>query len=114
MNDANQKAHWEIVYSTKGEKEVSWFQESPVPSLDLIDMGRPQPGSAIVDIGGGASHLVDVLVERGFENSTGGFVGALSNADPTVRLYAAQALGERRDPAPISALIASCCRSRIR
>ena len=68
MNDASRKAHWENVYSTKSEREVSWFQESPAPSLDLIDLARPEPRTAIVDIGGGASHLVDVLIARGFTN----------------------------------------------
>lgn len=70
MSDASRKAHWEDVYSTKGDKEVSWFQESPEPSLDLIDLATPEPRTAIVDIGGGASHLVDALIERGFTNLT--------------------------------------------
>jgi 2-polyprenyl-3-methyl-5-hydroxy-6-metoxy-1,4-benzoquinol methylase len=66
MNDENRKAHWETVYTTKGETEVSWFQENPAPSLELIDLAGPTPESAIVDIGGGASRLVDSLVARGF------------------------------------------------
>ena len=70
MNDANRKAHWETVYTTKGENEVSWFQENPAPSLELIDLARPTPASAIVDIGGGASRLVDSLVARGFNRVT--------------------------------------------
>jgi ubiquinone/menaquinone biosynthesis C-methylase UbiE len=70
MSDANRKAHWENVYSTRAENEVSWFQKSPAPSLELIDLARPAPGSAIVDIGGGASRLVDALIDRGFVNVT--------------------------------------------
>ena len=70
MNDANQKAHWETVYTTKGENEVSWFQENPAPSLELIDLARPTPESAIVDIGGGASRLVDSLVAHGYTRVT--------------------------------------------
>lgn len=70
MNDVSRKAHWESVYTTKGENEVSWFQENPAPSLDLIDLARPTPESAIVDIGGGASRLVDSLVARGFKYVT--------------------------------------------
>ena len=64
MNDANRKAHWEKVYTTKGEKEVSWFQESPAPSLGLITLAGLSAGASIIDIGGGASRLVDALVER--------------------------------------------------
>src|ERR1700682_4677278 len=70
MNDASRKAHWENVYSTKAENEVSWFQENPAPSLELIDLAKPAPASAVVDIGGGASHLVDALIDRGFSNVT--------------------------------------------
>ena len=70
MNGASSKAHWENVYTTKGENEVSWFQESPAPSLELMDLAQLTPKSAIVDIGGGASRLVDSLIARGFQNVT--------------------------------------------
>src|SRR5258706_2223440 len=89
MSDANRKAHWEGVYTKKGENEVSWFQENPAPSLELIAQVGANPASAIIDIGGGASRLVDNLVERGFE---GGTVLDLSEA----ALEAAKArLGDR-------------------
>jgi trans-aconitate methyltransferase len=68
MTDASRKSHWETVYTTKGEDEVSWFQQDPAPSLELIGLARPTPESAIVDIGGGASRLVDSLVARGFRH----------------------------------------------
>lgn len=70
MTDANRKSHWETVYTTKGEDEVSWFQENPAPSLELIDLARPVPESGIIDIGGGASRLVDSLLARGFRRVT--------------------------------------------
>jgi 2-polyprenyl-3-methyl-5-hydroxy-6-metoxy-1,4-benzoquinol methylase len=70
MNDASRKAHWENVYSTKGENEVSWFQESPAPSLELIELAKPTSDAAIVDIGGGASRLVDELLAHGLRNLT--------------------------------------------
>jgi SAM-dependent methyltransferase len=70
VNDASRKAHWENVYSTKGENEVSWFQDDPAPSLDLIELAKPRPDAVIVDIGGGASRLVDQLLARGFDNVT--------------------------------------------
>ena len=70
MTDPSRKGHWEAVYSTKGENEVSWFQENPAPSLELIALTRPTPQSAIVDIGGGASRLVDGLVADGFGKVT--------------------------------------------
>ena len=70
MNDADRKSHWQAVYTTKAEHEVSWFQENPAPSLELIDLLRPRPESAIVDIGGGVSRLVDSLLARGFHDVT--------------------------------------------
>ena len=70
MGDASRQAHWENVYTTKGENEVSWFQQSPAPSLELIVQAGAVSNSAIIDIGGGASRLVDHLVEQGFEDVT--------------------------------------------
>jgi SAM-dependent methyltransferase len=64
MSDIGRKAHWENVYTTKGEKEVSWFQESPAPSLELMTLAGLSAEAAIIDIGGGASRFVDALVER--------------------------------------------------
>jgi SAM-dependent methyltransferase len=64
MSDVSRKAHWEGVYTTKGEREVSWFQETPAPSLELIALAGLRTDASIIDIGGGASRLVDTLVER--------------------------------------------------
>lgn len=70
MSETNRKSHWETVYSTKAENEVSWFQDDPAPSLELIDRVQPAPDAAVVDIGGGASRLVDRLLARGFRDVT--------------------------------------------
>jgi SAM-dependent methyltransferase len=64
LSDVGRKAHWENVYTTKSEKEVSWFQENPAPSLELIALAGLPADAAIIDIGGGASRFVDALVER--------------------------------------------------
>jgi ubiquinone/menaquinone biosynthesis C-methylase UbiE len=70
MGNGSRAAHWENVYTTKGENEVSWFQQSPAPSLDLIAQAGASSKSAIIDIGGGASRLVDNLIAQGFEDVT--------------------------------------------
>jgi trans-aconitate methyltransferase len=70
MSDASRQVHWENVYTTKGEKEVSWFQESPSPSLELIALTGLSEGAAMIDIGGGASRLVDELLDRAFRRLT--------------------------------------------
>ena len=66
MSDISRQAHWENVYTTKGEKEVSWFQEDPAPSLELIALTGLPEDADIIDIGGGASRLVDELLARKF------------------------------------------------
>lgn len=57
-------AHWENVYSTKQTTEVSWFEAEPTTSLNLLERTLPQ-GGKIIDVGGGASFLVDRLVSKG-------------------------------------------------
>ncbi len=50
---------------------MSWFQESPAPSLDLIRSPWARPtGTSIIDVGGGASRLVDALFDEGFDRLT--------------------------------------------
>lgn len=70
MSTTDRQAHWETVYTTKGEAEVSWFQKTPAPSLELIALVGATRPSAIIDIGGGASHLVDHLASEGYEDLT--------------------------------------------
>jgi ubiquinone/menaquinone biosynthesis C-methylase UbiE len=70
MSGFDRQAHWQQVYTEKGENQVSWFQERPTVSLELIEAVGVNPNSAIIDIGGGASRLVDALVEEGFRNLT--------------------------------------------
>lgn len=56
-------AHWDRAYAEKGDA-VSWHQEQASTSLDLIATAAP-PSASVVDIGGGASPLVDALLDRG-------------------------------------------------
>ena len=70
MSDIARQVHWENVYLTKSEREVSWFQESPTISLDFIRATGVYANAAIVDIGGGRSRLVDALVSAGFTDIT--------------------------------------------
>ena len=72
--------YWDKRYSDVGWREVSWFQEVPEPSMSLIQgavqrnaqQGTNSQGkhAAIVDVGGGASLLVDALINDGFTNVT--------------------------------------------
>ncbi|MBL6649746.1 MAG: methyltransferase domain-containing protein [Flavobacteriaceae bacterium] len=64
------KNHWENVYKTKNENEVSWFQETPHKSIDLIKSINIDFSSNIIDVGAGDSRLVDNLLLLGFKNIT--------------------------------------------
>lgn len=63
----DRKAHWEHVYQTKADDEVSWFESDPRRSLDLISEAIAGGARSVIDIGGGTSLLVDHLLEAGIE-----------------------------------------------
>lgn len=67
---SDRTTHWQNVYATKSETEVSWFQASPAISLEMIRAASPDRAAAIIDIGGGASRLVDALLQDGYRNLT--------------------------------------------
>lgn len=62
------KTHWEQLYQHKSPLEVSWFQKKPVLSLELIKHTGIGKDAALIDIGGGASTLVDNLLVEGYSN----------------------------------------------
>lgn len=62
------KEHWEKVFSTKLETEVSWFQKKPETSIQLIQACKLPKDAKIIDIGGGDSYLIDNLIELGYTN----------------------------------------------
>lgn len=64
------QAHWQRVYAEKAPEQVSWYRPHLEASLKLIERIAPDPGAAIIDIGGGASTLVDDLLARGYGNLT--------------------------------------------
>ncbi len=64
----NAKEHWENIYQTKNPNEVSWYQEKPITSLNLIVEKGLDKDAIIIDIGAGDSKLVDNLLNLGFRN----------------------------------------------
>ncbi len=65
MSDRQQ--HWEQVYEDKDSTEVSWYQEYPGQSVQMIEQVVASKDEAIIDVGGGASVLVDTLLLRGYQ-----------------------------------------------
>lgn len=64
------KQHWETVYSTKSAQNVSWYQPEASLSLQLIQAAVAAPNASIIDVGGGASTLVDGLLANGYQHLT--------------------------------------------
>ncbi len=81
--------HWERIYRTKDPTQVSWYQPEPRLSLDLIRRVAPDLDAPIIDVGGGASTLVDGLLEAGYRNVT------VLDLAPTALAIARRRLGDR-------------------
>jgi len=62
----NRKEHWNQVYQTKAPDDVSWFQTRPAISLQLVEASGVGKDEGVIDVGGGASVLVDFLLDAGF------------------------------------------------
>lgn len=66
----NPKEHWDKVYSSKASNAVSWFQPHAALSLELIKATGTGQDASIIDVGGGASTLVDDLIANGYSDLT--------------------------------------------
>lgn len=65
---SDRKTHWEDIYKNKSPLEVSWYVTEPTLSLQLIRNTQVALDEPIIDVGGGASVLVDHLCEEGYSN----------------------------------------------
>lgn len=71
LNTVSEAAeHWQRVYLEKDPRKVSWFEDSPLVSLELLEQTNFTSASSLIDVGGGASALVDALLARGCNNLT--------------------------------------------
>ena len=68
--NAERRSHWNKVYTTKSADRVSWFQPRAETSMHLIEAAGASENSAIIDIGGGSSVLVDQLLDADFSDVT--------------------------------------------
>ena len=62
--------HWDTVYTDRGECDVSWFTETPALSLELLDAAHAGTERSLIDVGAGASRLVDAVLARGHTDVT--------------------------------------------
>lgn len=83
------ETHWETVHRTRDPASVSWFQSVPTRSLELIRSTGIHASTPIIDIGGGASTLVDHLLAEGYSDLT------ILDIAPTALVHARDRLGAR-------------------
>jgi SAM-dependent methyltransferase len=66
----DRRAHWDRVFEERGPAGVSWYEQSPDMSLEMIELAGIGPHEAVLDVGGGASPLAGALLARGFDDVT--------------------------------------------
>jgi SAM-dependent methyltransferase len=66
----DRKQHWEVVYTGKAVHETSWHQANPATSISMIEAASGGRAASLIDVGGGASLLVDHLLESGYRDLT--------------------------------------------
>ena len=66
--NASKKEHWQNVFATKQENEVSWYQSKPQTSISFFIENAIPKDAKVIDIGGGDSYLIDNLLELGYAN----------------------------------------------
>jgi hypothetical protein len=64
------REHWDGIYRRSAPTELSWYQPEPTVSLELIRRVAPDLDAPIIDVGGGASTLVDGLLDAGYRDVT--------------------------------------------
>jgi SAM-dependent methyltransferase len=64
------KQHWNKVYADKSAEQVTWYQETPQQSLDMIEATGVSADDPIIDVGGGMSFLADCLLKDGYQDVT--------------------------------------------
>lgn len=68
MQMISEQQHWDAIYQTKTEHEVSWFQPYPKTSMEFVELFNLPLHANIIDVGGGDSHFAEALLEKGYQN----------------------------------------------
>lgn len=68
MGKKDLKSHWDNTYGRADVEQLGWYEESPEPSLDLISKCNLLKNASILNVGAGATTLIDKLLDQGYEN----------------------------------------------
>jgi hypothetical protein len=63
----NRQQHWDTIFATKGERDLSWFESLPETSVRMLEAAGLNADTCVLDVGAGDSHLVDHLISRGLD-----------------------------------------------
>ncbi len=96
------RAYWDRVYQRRGPSGVSWYQAFPTGSLEMLDALGIGPEASLVDVGGGASTLVDELLASGWRDLS------VLDASPHAVAVAEQRVGD----SPVSWVVEDVLRWR--
>ena len=66
--DIDLRSHWDDVYNGQTVNKLGWYEENPEPSLRLIKKAHLEPDASILNVGAGATTLVDELLKRNYSN----------------------------------------------
>ena len=83
------KAHWDRVWQTKSHDATSWYQEAAAPSLRFFETAKLSVSAPLIDIGSGASKLIDGWLSQGFRDITALDISANAFVQSKLRLGAA-------------------------
>jgi len=64
------KRHWDGIHFEKEPRDLTWYQETPTVTMQMLELAGATPQSPLIDVGGGAARLVDHLIANGYENLT--------------------------------------------
>jgi SAM-dependent methyltransferase len=62
------KEHWDDLYNTRAEDQLSWFQPYPKISMEFVELFDLPLSCNIIDVGGGDSRFADALLDKGYQN----------------------------------------------
>jgi 2-polyprenyl-3-methyl-5-hydroxy-6-metoxy-1,4-benzoquinol methylase len=70
MGMTQKQEHWDTVYSARTESALTWFEDNPTMSRAILAAAGVTSDARVIDVGGGASRLVDALITDGFKAIT--------------------------------------------
>lgn len=80
------REHWNKVYSSNEINNLGWYEEIPKPSLDLIAKCRLAKNAVILDVGSGATTLIDNLIQQGYKKIIASDISEIALEKLKVRL----------------------------